>query len=469
MACANIMAPTGGQKDEIAPTIRSRSLKDSALEFKGGKIVFEFNEFIQIKDLNNQLVITPLQAKNPEVTVQKRKLIIHFPDSLLQDNTTYTVNFGNAIQDLHEGNSYTNFGFTFSTGKYFDSLQLKGQVVQAMNGLPDTAAWVLLYPEQTSDSAIYKQKPMYASKANGGKFQFSNLPARRFKMYALQDGNHNLMYDPNIESIGFLQTSILAGDELQGLTLYTFQEPSIVKDTNTSTQSGTKEKRKEETKIVDKSLKEKLSYMVNADTLNKTKRTFDIQESLAIRFERKLKSVDETKIRLFQDQTLEASAVIELDSTKQLIYIRNEWLQDVNYTLKLLKGFAQDSTVISASAAEFNFRTKRKSDYGILSVVANPGKNNWLELFREGKLVSRKQIKDSLVTFPMLLPANYQLQQLVDENGDGKWTSGNLMSKIQPEKVLRFHDEITIKANWENKIRLEESAPSTKKKGDFKH
>ncbi len=462
------MAPTGGKKDEIAPSIRSRNLKDSALEFKGGNIVFEFNEFIQLKDLNNQLVITPLQAKNPEVTFQKRKLTIHFPDSLLQDNTTYTVNFGNAIQDLHEGNSYTNFGFTFSTGKYFDSLQLQGNVVQAMNGLPDTAAWVLLYPDQVNDSAIYTRKPLYASKAMGGKFHFANLPARRFKIYAVQDGNHNLSYDPLNESIGFLPEPILASDNMQALTLYTFQEVHSNTDTNLAPKNPMKEKRKEETKMADKKTIERYSYMVNADTLNKNKIRFDIQDSFVIRFERKLKNIDETKIRLFQDQVLEASASIKIDSTGQCIIIKNEWLQDVGYSLKLLKGFAQDSTSMSAPAAEFNFRTKRKSDYGILTVGANPSKNNWLELFKEGKLISRKQVKDSVITFPMLLPGNYQLQQLTDLNGDQTWTTGNLTLKLQPEKVLRFQEEISIKANWENKIKLVEETTSSKNKKEIK-
>ncbi|HPI54842.1 MAG TPA: Ig-like domain-containing protein [Chitinophagaceae bacterium] len=112
-----MVSPTGGPKDETSPLLKKRSLADSAINFKGGKIEFEFNEFIQIKDIQNQLVITPLLKTNPKVSVHKRTLTVNIDDSLLEKNTTYSISLGNAVQDLREGNIYDNLYFTFSTGK----------------------------------------------------------------------------------------------------------------------------------------------------------------------------------------------------------------------------------------------------------------------------------------------------------------------------------------------------------------
>jgi hypothetical protein len=143
-ACANISAPTGGAKDVTAPKLRNRTIKDSLLNYTGGKIQFEFDEFIQLKDIQNQLVVTPLLKTKPSVTSHKKTATIYLSDSLLEKNTTYQISLGTAIQDLHEGNAANNIGFTFSTGSYFDSLSLKGNVIDAYTGKADTSAWVLL-------------------------------------------------------------------------------------------------------------------------------------------------------------------------------------------------------------------------------------------------------------------------------------------------------------------------------------
>ena len=107
------MAPTGGAKDEKPPTLKKISIPDSSLLFKGGKIQFEFDEFLQLKDLSSQLVITPMLPTNPKVTIHKKKLTINLPDSLLLPITTFKFSFGIAVQDLHEENLLTPLIYTF--------------------------------------------------------------------------------------------------------------------------------------------------------------------------------------------------------------------------------------------------------------------------------------------------------------------------------------------------------------------
>jgi hypothetical protein len=128
------MAPTGGPKDEKAPVLKKRSVADSARHFKGGKLQFEFDEFLQLKDIANQLVITPLLQTNPKVTIHKKKLTIDLADSLLLPNTTYRISFGNAVQDLHEGNQVRDlFLYLFLQVPFFDSLTLDGFIQNAEN------------------------------------------------------------------------------------------------------------------------------------------------------------------------------------------------------------------------------------------------------------------------------------------------------------------------------------------------
>ena len=428
-----------------APRLRNRTIKDSLLNYTGGKIQFEFDEFIQLKDIQNQLVVTPLLKTKPTVTSHKKTATIYLPDSLLEKNTTYQISLGTAIQDLHEGNPANNLGFTFSTGSYFDSLSLKGNVIDAFTGKADTSAWVLLYPSSKTDSAIIKEQPMYVQKATSGEFQFNNLPNRDFKLFALHDVNNNFKYDAVGEKIGFSNVVINPADSTIKIKLYTFLEK-----TNADTSTKNKIRGMNEKPAVANSL----TYMVTVDTLNKTKRTFGITDTLKITLSSSIKKIDQTKIRLYQGDILDESIFVALDSTKKMIRIKADWTQDAAYKLALQKGFAFDS-LNKAPAGEFLFKTKRLSDYGILTIKHFFDKNNIVEVLLNDKVIQRKNMLDTVTTFTLLNLGNYQISILHDENGNGIWDAGSLFPiKIQPEIATFFPSEITIKANWENKIDL---------------
>lgn len=448
LSCANIVSPTGGPKDEKAPLIKKRSLMDSSVNFKGGNIVFEFNEFVQVKDIQNQLVITPLLKNNPKVTVHKRYVTVHMDDSLLEKNTTYSISMGNAIMDVREGNPYQNLNFTFSTGSYFDSLSLKGRVIEANTGKPDTSCYVVLYPSNLPDSAFYLQKPMYVQKLQAGTFYFKNLPDKDFKLYALQDLNKNFRYDLNTERIAFHEKFVNPKDS-SDITLFSFIEsnkPDTVVRGRTPQRPVVTEK------------SSKLNYTLNVDTVNKTKRTFDLNDTLTIHFDLVLKVIDEIKIRVYQDSVLDASAEIRLDSSRKNIKVITQWTEEANYKVVLQKGFAQDSSGLSAAANEFRFKTKRTSDYGYLSVQCTKNEFDLIELLRGEKVIARKVAGDSIIQFSLLNPDNYQLRVLHDKNKNGLWDSGSFWGeKKQPELVELLPSQITIKANWENKVNLKDA------------
>ncbi len=158
---------------------------------------------------------------------------------MLEDNTTYRLSFGNAIKDLHEGNPFKNYTYTFSTGNYFDSLQLRGTVINAATGQVDTGSIIaMLYSAESSDSSVVRKKPKYVTNVDAaGKFVFKGLPHRNFRIYAVKDVNGNLIYDgpEQAEMIAFNDSTVWPGDtSLAPINLRMFLEKpdtTIKKDT----------------------------------------------------------------------------------------------------------------------------------------------------------------------------------------------------------------------------------------------
>ncbi len=458
-ACANIVAPTGGPKDVSPPVIKRRSVQDSTLNFKGGKFVFEFDEFIQLKDADKEVIITPLLKSKPKISVNKKSLTIAIPDSLLLPNTTYNISLGSAVQDLRESNVFKGFHFTFSTGSYFDSLSLKGAVFDAETGQPDTSSLVMLYLAKAGDSAIFQTKPLYVQKPNQGHFEFKNLPNKDFLIYALQDKNNNLKYDSaQAEKIAFYQNRVQPSDAQLFLELYSFLEKNK-KDT-TAINPFKKSSNSNKGNIP-------FSYTVNIDTTQAAKRTFDINDSIWIVFTDSIAHFDDTKIRLFQDENYDATSIIKLDSGLQKAFIKVEWQQDAFYSLQLQKNFAQNKSNVQAKADTFRFRTKKESDYGYLQLSVNMNKKHLYLLYKDNKLTRSQIANDTLISFPLLTPGDYQLCVLQDENENGKWDTGNLILAKQPELVRRFQEQIKIKANWGNKLNLQNF--NEKKKTSLSH
>jgi hypothetical protein len=156
-SCAQVVAPSGGKMDDTPPRVKHYSPDSAATHFKSTSIEIEFDEYIQLKDLNNQLVISPPMQKPPLVRIRNKSLLIDFKEPL-KDSTTYTLNFGTAIQDNHESKPLTGFKYVFSTGDYVDSLSLTGQVANALTHSPEKGVLVMLYAAK-ADSAPYLQLP----------------------------------------------------------------------------------------------------------------------------------------------------------------------------------------------------------------------------------------------------------------------------------------------------------------------
>ena len=206
--CANVVAPTGGPKDIIPPKVVDAIPQNNSILFIGKKIELTFDEYVNLENANQNVLISPPLQNKPDIKLSNKTLVIRFKE-ILKPNTTYTIDLGSAVKDLHEGNLLTNYHYTFSTGETLDSLTLSGTVLDAETKKPVEELFVSLYRGE-SDS-LYDQPtrraPDFISRTDKeGKFQFRGLPEGQYLVFALKDVNSNLYYDMPNEMVAFLDT-----------------------------------------------------------------------------------------------------------------------------------------------------------------------------------------------------------------------------------------------------------------------
>lgn len=463
--CANITSPTGGKKDVIPPKRLSVTPADSLTNTRLKKVELTFDEYVTVTDASKEVQISPLLSINPTVTGLKKKVTVKIPDTLLEPNTTYRISFGNAIKDLHEGNPYGGYTYTFSTGAWFDSLQLKGNVLNAATGMPDSAGvMVVLHYAADGDSAIVRRKPRYVAHADAkGNFTFAGLPKKAFKIYAIKDANDNLMFDGDGEMIGFADNDVTPADgTVPEMTLRLFAQAgdtSLHQETEPVLKPGMR-------KTEEQSKNQSFSYSVNVDSQNKSKRTFDINNDLSISFNRK-PVINGSKVTLTYDSNgTDIPVVYELvnNDTSNKVLLHLNWKENSLYTLKLAKGFAKDSAGTEPMPAKFVFRTREDEDYGKITINL-PAKylnGHLLQVMADNDTVYQKVITNTSVVLNRLKPVKYTFRVIEDRNGNGKWDAGDLFLKIQPEVVIPYKETLLLKPGWENVIDFEQKPAATK-------
>lgn len=206
-SCAQTGSISGGPRDSIAPVLY-RSVPDSnSLNFQDDRIVLLFDEYLTLKEVEQQLVVSPPFDKTPKVILKGKKVVVDFEEPLL-DSITYTLNFKNSITDFTEGNAIENFVFSFSTGSTLDTFKIKGRVLDAYTQKPREKVWVMLYAENV-DSLPYKELPLYLAKTDtGGYYAFHNIKQMQYKIFALNASNLNYLYDLPNEEIGFADSML---------------------------------------------------------------------------------------------------------------------------------------------------------------------------------------------------------------------------------------------------------------------
>ena len=213
-ACATVQQPMGGPKDETPPKILSIVPDNLTRNFDAKLITITFDEFIKLKNEFTEISLSPDMEIAPIYKVKRKSLLITVPDSL-EENTTYSINFGNAIGDFNEGNELKNFSYVFSTGPEIDSLSISGNIINGLTLEGEKDVNVLLIPVK-QDSIFGKKKAnIFTRTDSSGNFSLKNLHENTYRIYALKETNNDRIYNSPDELIGFLKDSIFLKENIK--------------------------------------------------------------------------------------------------------------------------------------------------------------------------------------------------------------------------------------------------------------
>ncbi|MEP6845763.1 MAG: Ig-like domain-containing protein [Panacibacter sp.] len=442
--CANIIPPTGGPRDSLPPVLMNALPKDSTVNFKGNKITLTFDEYIQLdNNLNDMLVVSPNPERIPAIEGKLRTVTIKLKDSL-RPNTTYSFNFGKALKDINENNVLRNFTYVFSTGDKLADGMITGNVKLAETGDVDSQLLVVLH-SNLNDSAIKKLKSDYYTRIDSsGNFRFNYLPNEKFMLYVLPN-DYSKKYDDSTKMFAFYNEPIEAGPNPSSVQLYAYQEFKQQTKPAISSGSDSKSDQKEEDK--------RLKYTLNLESSEQ-----DLLDSLKFILNRPVAKFDSSLVLLTDTgyQPIKNYSILQSDTTAKKFAIIYKWPEDQPYKLIVQKAAFTDSAGITLSKSDtISFKTKRESQYGSVRlhfINLDLSKNPVLQLV-QNKVIVQSVILTSNEWYQKLFePGQYEMHILFDNNKNGIWEPGNFDAKLQPEIVQKIKRPLITKANWDNEI-----------------
>lgn len=434
--CANIIPPSGGARDSLPPVLIAANPKDSVTNFTGNRITLYFNEFVEIQNTQENVLVSPTPLNTPNIDYKLRTVTVKLRDTL-EPSTTYSINFGDAIKDVNEGNVLKNFTYVFSTGSTIDQNTFAGKVIVAETGKADSTLIVVLH-RNLADSAVSKEKPRYIAKLDGkGNFQFNNLPAGTFALYAIPN-NYSKRYDDTTNLFAFADKPITITDSTPPITLYAFSLPKETPATPAGNTSRTSARDKQ------------LRYTTNLES-NKQ----DILKPLQIEFNRKV-SFDSTKIMLTDTSFRRLTNYqIIADTNHTRFTIRSNWTANTAFALLIDKSAFTDSAGVTLAKNDtLRFTAKREDEYGAVRLRfknLDLTKNPVLQLIQADKVVDSIPLTGSEWSAKLFPPGEYGLRILYDRNKNGKWTTGRFFGEHrQPEIVISLNTTFNVRNNLDN-------------------
>lgn len=507
--CAQQVAPTGGKKDTIAPTLIGSNPLNKSRNFHGKEIELFFDEYVIVDNIQQKLIITP-EIENPYNFKQKGTSIALTFKKDFADSTTYTFNFGDGIKDFAERNPSQNLKLVFSTGATIDSGRVYGTITDLRSNKPIFDGLVGLY--QLKDTINpEKQKPYYFSRTDSsGRFAIENVQIARYKLIATDDKNRNQLYNTKDERIAFLDSTIQVGTDTTNYDLRLYLSDATLPRVQRTTpkvnnytvvfnkgmdslrvkflkgdslayypESATQLKFFKSDKAADTTLvaitgidslgqvieqEQKIAFLVQRGKEKQlepltARTTPDRGQPLARDFQytfifnKPIAQLDEERIQLQNDSL-----------TKQpLSSMKWQWNTYHNEVSVAGKATARDSikwiipagAIISVEgdtlpAVTYRHPVLKEEDYGILrgKITADSATHFILELINEEQRIIRTAYS-SPFSFTRVPPGKYQLRVIVDRNNNRRWDTGNYAQGRQPEQVYYFPDPIQVKSNFE--------------------
>ena len=505
--CAKKGRPSGGLRDTIAPVILRSAPENFTINFKNNEIRITFDEFIKLKDISRELIISPPLKYAPVITPLSvsKVLKIKILDTL-KDNTTYSFNFGNSILDNNEGNLFPNYKYVFSTGSYIDSLTLKGTAIDALLPKTDFPTTVALYQVDQSykDSLVFLEKPTYITTTinETNNFELSNLKQGTYQLIALKEQTRNYTFQPKTDKIGFYKDLItIPTDSLFELRL--FKEVPDFKPTRPKLESSNRISFGYEGKTDNYQItlltpmEDDFQYQVlkqpGRDTLNFWFKPKVTKDSLVFVTKNKLQ-IDTTTVRFrelysdslrltaINDRLISLGDTLKLKANTPLVAINSEKISVVTKDSLAIDFVAQINT--KENAAQIVFDKQEEQLYSI--TLRNGALTDYLSNTNDS-IVYRQQVKpiadfaslnltlDNADEFPLLIelidekfkvvkqtyleanapvffehinPGNYFIRLIMDQNKNKIWDPGNFLDKLAPERVVYYPSIIELRANW---------------------
>lgn len=502
--CANIVPPTGGPKDTLAPRLKESIPVEGSTNVTGNVVTFVFDEYIQTENLRSGVLITPYEGDNYAVSARKNKLIITFNKPLSQ-NTTYTIFFEKAIKDITEGNFSDNIRLSFSTGPSIDSLFLEGKVFNMIDNKPVEGVLVMLFPPEDT-TFLQLSRPLYFAKTSAsGEYSIRNLPHARFRITALKDENGNFVSDKPSELVGIRRELLNLQESMKNIDIQLFESDK--------TPLALKGKRQKSTDIYEllftKELKEATitdhsgkkvpftfsdskdglyifnidhadSMVLSATVRDKYAQTLTVNETAFFKKDFKVDTTDLIKevsgrvvageassweVFLREPLSEEASKGIQLiqkgvDVADKTSYELNSLHDKITVKSQILSG---DSVMMSIEEGSIrgvtgkrnryfvqSFKPKETKELGNVSGTVVTDKKSYFLQFLNDKAEIIKELKNtSSFSFQKLEPGEYKIKVLIDENENGIWETGSLNPVREPEPIYIYPETIRVKANWD--------------------
>ncbi len=511
MSCARVGSPTGGAKDTTPPELISTFPADRSVNFTATEITFTFNEYVKLNNVQQQLVVSPALDELPEFRIKKRSIVMVLKNGLAP-NTTYNFNFGDAIVDVNENNPLKNFSYVVSTGDFIDSLVIRGFVQNAFTGQAQKEFTTMLYDTSAVDSTPYLKKPLYLSKTTGsGEFIVRNVKAGNYRVLAMNDVNKDYKLQAT-EEIGFADSLVSASnDSTSGMLLRSFKETpqktsignkkyedqrkltvgltrtcdSCVLTEPIGQQVIYKQWKDIENDTIVAQLRAVSDldsitfYLIDGsevvDTLqyypSKTKKRIDaarkpmalasipladVSEGIRFVFEEPIINIKEARpvIVMKADSSIFNARLIEDSVTIGRYLFDFPAVAEEKYTI-----YWPDSNYVGlygaiSGADTMKVEVQKMEFYGNLSFnIDNKQKRPLILLFTDTKAAKVRSILlmpgMNKIEFKQLPPSVFNLAVIVDENGNGKWDTGNYLSKKQPELVINYKDPVQVRSNWD--------------------
>lgn len=514
VACASLQTPQGGPRDQTPPKVLEENPKNLSRNFKGDKIEITFDEYFKLSNEFSEVSISPAQEIPPLLKIKQKTLVINFKDSL-EANTTYTINFGKAIQDVNESNVLKNYSFVFATGDHLDSLQISGKVISANDNKEVKDVTVFILPI-SRDSIFGKKKPsIYTATDSAGNFSLRNLKEDNYRIYALKETGVDRIYNSPGEEIAFLKDSIHLNKDTAGILLKLFKEiPERFRTTDQRIESDGKitlifnrpitkpnitflDDNDIKNPIIDFTPKgdsvsiwlreikfDSLKVVVNEDKTpldtitfrrsqkDEYKRTILFnnnlsggkiapQRSLVITFNSPIQRIDESKVALYIDSVkMEGLKIKKLPPSERKYELDYPWRTKKPYTLVLEEDAVTDIYGTTNKQLTLPFELDEVENYGNLTLKVSKAdslKNYIVQLVNEkGNLYRENRVtKNTTLQYNYIPTDKYHVKIIEDANNNGEYDTGNLRLKIQPEKIYVLDKEIITRANWDREEAIE--------------